>query len=93
MKVSMELGYMDVPNGVLTDMNQLKSAPRDKTVIITTGSQGESMSALYRMAFSEHRQVEIGPGDRIIISASAIPGNEKHHKPRHKRAFPLKAPR
>jgi len=76
MRVATELGYMDVPKGVLVDMNQIKDMPNSKVVIITTGSQGESMSALYRMAFSGHRQVEIGPGDRVIISASAIPGNE-----------------
>ena len=76
MRVSMELGYMAVPEGVLVDMNQMKSVPRNKTVIITTGSQGETMSALYRMAFSGHRQVEINTNDRVIISASAIPGNE-----------------
>ncbi|MGI5936202.1 MAG: ribonuclease J [Oscillospiraceae bacterium] len=75
-KVSTELGYLKVPEGVLVDMNQLKSYPRKKVVIITTGSQGENMSALYRMAFSGHRQVEIDAGDRVIISASAIPGNE-----------------
>lgn len=77
MRVSMELGYMKVPEGVLVDMNQLKGLPKNKTVIITTGSQGENMSALYRMAFSGHRQVEIDAGDRVIISASAIPGNER----------------
>ena len=76
MKVSTELGYMNVPDGVLVSMDKIKSVPKNKTVIITTGSQGEEMSALYRMAFSGHRQVEIVPGDRIIISASAIPGNE-----------------
>lgn len=76
MRVSTELGYMDVPDDVLVDMNQLKNLPKHKAVIITTGSQGESMSALYRMAFSGHRQVEIDAGDRVIISASAIPGNE-----------------
>ena len=76
-KVSVELGYMKIPSGVLMDMNQLKTLPKNKTVIITTGSQGENMSALYRMAFSGHRQVEIGAGDRVIISASAIPGNER----------------
>ncbi len=76
MKVSTELGYMKVPNGVLVSMDKIKTVPKNKTVIITTGSQGEEMSALYRMAFSGHRQVEIVPGDRIIISASAIPGNE-----------------
>ncbi|MGI6013424.1 MAG: ribonuclease J [Oscillospiraceae bacterium] len=76
-KVSAELGYMKIPNGVLVDMNQIKNLPKNKIVIITTGSQGENMSALYRMAFSGHRQVEIGAGDRVIISASAIPGNER----------------
>ena len=76
MKVSTELGYMDVPDGVLVSMDKIKSVPKEKTVIITTGSQGEEMSALYRMAFNGHRQVEISAGDRIIISASAIPGNE-----------------
>ncbi len=76
MKVSTELGYMKVPDGVLVSMDKIKSVPKNKTVIITTGSQGEEMSALYRMAFSGHRQVEIVPGDRVIISASAIPGNE-----------------
>ena len=76
MKVSMELGYMNVPDGVLVSMDKIKSVPKNKTVIITTGSQGEEMSALYRMAFSGHKQVEIDAGDRVIISASAIPGNE-----------------
>ena len=77
LKVSMEQGYLNVPKNTLVDINSIKSIPKDKTVIITTGSQGENMSALYRMAFSGHRQVEIGPGDRVLISASAIPGNEK----------------
>ncbi len=76
MKVSRELGYMKVPDGVLVEMDKLKTVPRNKMVIITTGSQGEEMSALHRMAFSEHKQVDIDAGDRIIISASAIPGNE-----------------
>lgn len=75
-RLCIELGYMEVPEGVLVDMKRISSVPRNKLVIISTGSQGESMSALYRMAFSEHRQVEVGPGDRVIISASAIPGNE-----------------
>lgn len=75
-KVARELGYMDIPDGVLMDLNQIKGQPKDRTVIISTGSQGESMSALYRMAFSEHKQINIDAGDRIIISASAIPGNE-----------------
>ena len=59
------------------DIGQAKSLPKDKVVIVSTGSQGENMSALYRMAFSTHKHVDIQPGDRIIISASAIPGNEK----------------
>ena len=75
-KLCIELGYMKVPDGVLIDMKRIGSVPPNKLVIISTGSQGESMSALYRMAFSEHKQVDIGPGDRVIISASAIPGNE-----------------
>ena len=75
-RVSMILGYMDIPENVMTDIEQINKLPKDQVVIISTGSQGESMSALYRMAFSEHKQVTIGPGDRVIISASAIPGNE-----------------
>ena len=76
MKVSTELGYMKVPKNTLTDINKIKNLPKNKQVIVTTGSQGEEMSALYRMAFSTHRQVELGAGDKVIISASAIPGNE-----------------
>jgi ribonuclease J len=77
LRVSTELGCMDVPKGVLIELNQIKNMPPEKLVIITTGSQGEAMSALYRMAFSDHKQVDIKPGDRVLISASAIPGNEK----------------
>ncbi len=76
MKVSTELGYMNVPDGVLMDLNHIKSLPKHKVCIITTGSQGETMSALTRMAFNTHRKVDLMPGDRVIISASAIPGNE-----------------
>ncbi len=76
MKVSTDLGYMKVPKNVLTDVNKIKGLPKNKQVIVTTGSQGEEMSALYRMAFSTHKQIEVGPGDKVIISASAIPGNE-----------------
>ncbi|SHI06043.1 ribonuclease J [Sporobacter termitidis DSM 10068] len=76
-KVATELGCMEIPKGVFMELNQIKGMPAEKIVIITTGSQGETMSALYRMAFSDHRQVEIKPGDKVIISASAIPGNEK----------------
>ena len=77
LKVSTELGYLKIPNNTLVDINTIKQLPKHKICIVSTGSQGENMSALYRMAFSEHRQVEIQAGDRVIISASAIPGNEK----------------
>ena len=76
MRVSTELGYMKVPAGTVVDVAQIKTMPKNKVCIITTGSQGETMSALTRMAFNTHRQVDIHPGDRVIISASAIPGNE-----------------
>ena len=77
LRVSMDLGCVIVPDGLLMDINQIKNLPPEKITIITTGSQGEPMSALYRMAFSGHRQIEINAGDRVIISASAVPGNEK----------------
>ena len=77
LKVSTELGYLKIPAGTLVDISAIKQLPKNKIVIVSTGSQGENMSALYRMAFSGHRQVEIQAGDRVIISASAIPGNEK----------------
>ena len=76
LRVSMVLGYMNIPEGVLMDLDQINRLPRNKVVIISTGSQGEAMSALYRMAFSEHKQIQVDSGDRVIISASAIPGNE-----------------
>ncbi len=75
--VAMELGYLNVPDGLVIDIDAINRYPKDELVIITTGSQGEPMSALYRMAFSDHRKVEIGPDDCIIISANPIPGNEK----------------
>ena len=77
LKVAQELGYLKVPAGTIVDLNAIKSLPKNKVVIVSTGSQGENMSALYRMAFSTHKQIDITAGDRIIISASAIPGNEK----------------
>ena len=77
LKVAQELGYLKIKAGTLVELNAIKNIPKNKLVIVSTGSQGENMSALYRMAFSTHKQVDIQPGDRIIISASAIPGNEK----------------
>ena len=77
LKVAQELGYLKVKQGTIVDLASIKSLPKNKIVIVSTGSQGENMSALYRMAFNTHKQVEITAGDRIIISASAIPGNEK----------------
>jgi ribonuclease J len=77
LKVAQELGYLKVKPGTIVDLAATKSLPKNKVVIVSTGSQGENMSALYRMAFSTHKQVDITSGDRIIISASAIPGNEK----------------
>ena len=77
LKVAQELGYLKVKAGTIVDLASIKSLPKNKIVIVSTGSQGENMSALYRMAFSTHKQVDITSGDRIIISASAIPGNEK----------------
>ena len=76
LRTAMVLGYMEVPEGVLVELEQIGSLPKNRTVIISTGSQGEAMSALYRMAFAEHKQIQIDSGDRVIISASAIPGNE-----------------
>lgn len=75
--IAIELGYLTVPDNVLVDIDAINRYQQDKMVIITTGSQGEPMSALYRMAFSDHRKVEVGPNDFIIISANPIPGNEK----------------
>ena len=72
-----ELGYIDLPDGVLIDVNDMKRYRPEEITIITTGSQGEPMSALYRIAFSEHNQVRINSGDVVILSSSAIPGNEK----------------
>ncbi|MCL2226589.1 MAG: ribonuclease J [Oscillospiraceae bacterium] len=77
MRVSTELECVKIPEGLLVELSQIKSLPPEKIVIITTGSQGEPMSALYRMAFAGHRQIEIKSGDRVIISSSAVPGNER----------------
>ena len=75
--IAAELGYLNIPDKTLIDIEQLKNYPDEQTVIITTGSQGESMAALSRMAASIHKKVTIMPGDTIIFSSSPIPGNEK----------------
>ena len=72
-----ELGYIDLPDGVLIDVSEMKRYRPEEITLITTGSQGEPMSALYRLAFSEHNQVRIASSDVVILSSSAIPGNEK----------------
>ncbi len=75
--IAQELGYLHIPEGLLIDIDAINHYPKEKITLITTGSQGEPMSALTRMAFSDHRKVEVGPDDYIIISATPIPGNEK----------------
>ena len=74
---AIELGYMKVPKGVLVDINDIKRFKPEQLTLITTGSQGEPMSALYRMAYSDHQQVTLGRNDLVVLSSSAIPGNEK----------------
>lgn len=76
-KVAMELGYLHIPEGQIIDVDEMKNYPNEKITIITTGSQGEPMAALARIAFSTHRKIRIEPKDLFIISASPIPGNEK----------------
>ena len=75
--IATELGYLKVPSGVLIDIDMIKNYTDEQLVIVTTGSQGEAMSALHRMAFGGHRKVSVGPNDLIVISANPIPGNEK----------------
>ncbi len=77
MNVAKELGYLSVPDNMIIDIDMLDRYTPDQIVLITTGSQGEPMSALSRMAYSDHRKVMVGEGDFIIISANPIPGNEK----------------
>ena len=77
MTIASELGYVNVPEGLVIDIDMLGQYAKNQVVLITTGSQGEPMSALSRMAYSDHRKVEVGPEDYIIISANPIPGNEK----------------
>ena len=76
-QVAVELGYLTIGEDVLIPVDQISKYPNEKVVIITTGSQGEPMSALARMAASEHRKINVVPGDTVIISATPIPGNEK----------------
>ncbi|KAB0576976.1 ribonuclease J [Fusobacterium naviforme] len=75
--IANELGYIQIPEGTLIDIEQLKNYPQEKTVLITTGSQGESMAALSRMASGMHRKVSISPSDVVVMSSHPIPGNEK----------------
>ncbi len=74
---AVKLGYMNVPDGVLIGIDDIKKYPPEKITIVTTGSQGEPMSALYRMAFSDHDKVQLTDKDLVVLSSSAIPGNEK----------------
>jgi ribonuclease J len=75
--IAMELGYLNFPKEIFVELDEINRLPANQVTILTTGSQGEPMSALTRMAMSDHRQVDILPGDTVIISASPIPGNEK----------------
>jgi ribonuclease J len=76
-ETAIELGCITIPENTLVDLDTLKNVPAEKQVIITTGSQGESMAALSRMAFNMHKKISIGAGDTVIFSSSPIPGNEK----------------
>ena len=76
-KTAMDIGYVRIPEGILIDSSQIKNYPDEKTVIITTGSQGESMAALSRIASNMHKTVSIKPGDVVVFSSNPIPGNEK----------------
>ncbi|MCR5672944.1 MAG: ribonuclease J [Lachnospiraceae bacterium] len=76
-KTAIDIGYVRIPDGLLIDISQIKDYPDEKTVIITTGSQGESMAALSRIATNMHKTVSIRPGDVVIFSSNPIPGNEK----------------
>lgn len=77
LSAAIDLGYMNIPKNTLIDLDEIGRYPKEKLVIITTGSQGEPMSALTRMAFSIHKKINIEPSDLVIISANPIPGNEK----------------
>ncbi len=75
--IGKELGYLNIPEGLLVTLDQVRRLPAEDMVLITTGSQGEPLSALARMAFSDHRKIEITANDYVVISATPIPGNEK----------------
>ena len=75
--IAQELGYLDAPEGMLIDIDDINKLPKEKIAIITTGSQGEPMAALSRIAASSHRKIDIIPGDTVMIAASPIPGNER----------------
>ena len=77
LNAAIELGYMNIPKNTLIDIDEINRYPKDKLVVVTTGSQGEAMSALTRIAFSVHKKINIEPTDLVIISANPIPGNEK----------------
>ncbi len=74
---AVRLGYLNVPDGMVIDLNDVRKYPPERVTVITTGSQGEPMSALYRMAFGEHNQISLSSRDLVVLSSSAIPGNEK----------------
>ncbi|MFM1650876.1 ribonuclease J [Brevibacillus sp. B_LB10_24] len=78
MNISMDLGYLRVPNGIIVEPEEINKLPAERVVILSTGSQGEPMSALTRMARSAHRKIDILPGDTVVIAATPIPGNEKY---------------
>ena len=74
---AVKLGYLSVPEGIMIDAAEINRYPRDKVAVVTTGTQGEPMSALYRMAFGDHNYITLDSGDLVVMSSSAIPGNEK----------------
>ena len=76
LEIARELGYIEIPQNIFIEAHEVEKYPDNEVLIVTTGSQGETMSALYRMATDEHRHVKIKPSDMVIISAKAIPGNE-----------------
>jgi ribonuclease J len=76
-RIASERGYLDIPPGILVDLKDLESLPDEKTTVLSTGSQGEPMSAFFLMAFDRHKYLKVKPGDRVVLSSRFIPGNEK----------------